>query len=95
MVYKGISTIQKNREKKNYTQPPLRYCKKRYKQDSTRIQMDFLRIKSSLYYRELDKMAANITLEADTNIESIHKEIESTVCEVEEDGDVSSEQTMS
>ena len=48
MVYKRISTIQKNREKKNYTQSPLRYRKKRYKQDSPGIQMDFLLLNSML-----------------------------------------------
>ena len=48
MVYKGISTIQKNREKKNYTQSPLRYCKKRYKQESPGIQKDFLLLNSLL-----------------------------------------------
>lgn len=46
-----------------------------------------LRVKSSTYYQELDKMVANITLEDDTNIESIHKEIESTEYEVVEEGD--------
>ena len=46
-----------------------------------------LRVKSSTYYQELDKMVANITLEDDTNIESIHKEIESTEYEVMEEGD--------
>ena len=36
-------------------------------------------------------MMVNITLEDDTNIESIHKEIESTECEVEGEGVVSNE----
>ncbi len=48
MVYKRISTIQKNREKKNYTQPPLRHCKKRYKQDSPGTQKDFLLLETLL-----------------------------------------------
>lgn len=48
-----------------------------------------LRVKSSTYYQELDEMVANITLEDDTNIESIHKEIESTEYEVVGEGDAS------
>ena len=49
-------------------------------------------MKSSTYYHELGKMVANTTLvEDDTNIESIHKEIESTENEVKREGEVSGE----
>ncbi len=50
-----------------------------------------LRVKSSTYYQELGKMVMNITLEDDTNIKSIHREIENTEYEVEDDGDESAE----
>lgn len=46
-----------------------------------------LRVKSSTYYRKLDKIVANITLEDDTNTESIHKEIENTEYEAEGEGE--------
>ncbi len=42
-----------------------------------------LKVKSEVYQKELDKMVAQITLEDDANIESIHQEIEQSRYEVD------------
>ena len=52
-------------------------------------QTKWLKVKSEVYQNELDKMVAQITLEDDANIESIHKEIEKAKYDAEEEGDVS------